>query len=173
MILKEKFYFFLKILLKTNLSDNQAIALLKIYSFKSSFVVTISQIIEHIESKIKRDSKKQKLLLEILDEVDGKLSLKLFIFSLKLFMIKDLLLQEAKMKKLLDISKLESLDPLSLEYNNITLYNRRVNCVLLSSIFFDKLDKNETNFISQDAEDYIRNLLKLAIELRKEGLEFN
>jgi hypothetical protein len=111
-----KFYFFLKYLVKTNLSDNQATALLKIYSLKSS------------------------------------------------------------LKNLLDVSKLENLDPLSLEYDKITLYSpysTRVNGALLSLIFFDKLDRGETNFVSKDAEDYIRSLSKLALELKKEGLESN
>jgi hypothetical protein len=89
-----KFYFFLKYLVKTNLSDNQATALLKIYSLKSSFQTTVLQLIEQVKSKIKKSSKKQKLLFEILDELNDELSLNLFIFSLKLFMVKDLLLQE-------------------------------------------------------------------------------
>jgi len=171
-----KFYFFLKYLVKTNLSDNQATALLKIYSLKSSFQITVSQLIAQVESKIKKSSKKQKLLFEILDELNDELSLNLFIFSLKLFMVKDLLLQEAKLKNLLDVSKLENLDPLSLEYDKITLYSpysTRVNGALLSLIFFDKLDRGETNFVSKDAEDYITSLSKLALELRKKGLEPN
>jgi hypothetical protein len=170
-----KFYFFLKYLVKTNLSDNQATVLLKIYSLKSSFQTTVSQLIGEVESKIK-SSKKQKLLFEIFDELNDELSLNLFVFSLKLFMIKDLLLQEAKLTNLLDISKLENLDPLSLEYDKITLYSpysTRVNGALLSLIFFDKLDRSETNFVSKDAQDYIRSLSKLALELKKEGLEPN
>jgi hypothetical protein len=170
-----KFYFFLKYLVKTNLSDNQATVLLKIYSLKSSFQTTVSQLIGEVESKIK-SSKKQKLLFEIFDELNDELSLNLFIFSLKLFMVKDLLLQEAKLKNLLDVSKLENLDPLSLEYDKITLYSpyaTRVNGALLSLIFFDKLDRGETNFVSKDAEDYVKSLSKLALKLRKEGLEPN
>ncbi|NOZ89779.1 MAG: hypothetical protein GXO60_00675 [Epsilonproteobacteria bacterium] len=171
-----KFYFFLKYLVKANLTDNQSTSILKIYTLKSSFDITISQIIEYIDENIKKGSKKQKLLFEILDEVDCEFSLKLFIFSLKLFMIKDLLLQEAKLKNILDISKLENLDPLSLEYDKITLYSpyaTRVNGALLSLIFFDKLAKKETNFISQDAEDYIKSLSKLAQELVNKGVEPN
>jgi len=171
-----KFYFFLKYLVKANLTDNQSTSILKIYTLKSSFDITISQIIEYIDENIKKGSKKQKLLFEILDEVDCEFSLKLFIFSLKLFMIKDLLLQEAKLKNILDISKLENLDPLSLEYDKITLYSpyaTSVNGALLSLIFFDKLAKKETNFISQDAEDYIKSLSKLAQELVNKGVEPN
>lgn len=171
-----KFYFFLKYFIKTNLTNNQANSILKICSLKSSFELTLSKLIAYTETKIKRDSKKQKLLFEILDEVDNPISLNLFIFSLKLFMIKDLLLQEAKLKDLLDISKLENLDPLSLEYDKITLYSpyaTRVNGALLSLIFFDKLEKQETNFISTDAISYIKSLSKLAIELKNKGVEPN
>ena len=91
-------------------------------------------------------------------------------------MIKDLLLKEAKLKDLLDVSKLENLDPLSLEYDTITLYSpyaTRVNGALLSLIFFNKIEKSETNFISQDAYDYIKSLSKTAIELKYKGVEAN
>jgi len=91
-------------------------------------------------------------------------------------MIKDLLLQESKLKDLLDISKLENLDPLSLEYDKITIYSpysTRVNGALLSLIFFDKLDNGETNFISKGAENFIKSLSSLAIELKANGVEAN
>ncbi len=91
-------------------------------------------------------------------------------------MIKDLLLQEAKLKDLLDISKIENLDPLSLEYDKITIYSpysTRVKGALLSLIFFDKLDNKETNFTSQDADSFIKDLSTLAIELKNNGIEPN
>ena len=91
-------------------------------------------------------------------------------------MIKDLLLQEAKFKNLLDSSKLENLDPLSLEYDKITIYSpysTRVNGALLSLIFFNKLENRETNFISKDAELFIKNLSKFAIDLKDKGVEPN
>jgi len=173
-----QFYFFLKYLVKTNLSDNQSNEILKICVLNSNgnFRITISKIIKYIDNKIKAGSKKQKLIFETIDEINTDIDLKLFIFSLKLYMIKDLLLQEAKLKDLLDISKLENLDPLSLEYDKITIYSpysTRVNGALLSLIFFDKLDNKETNFISQDADNFIKNLSTLAIELKANGIEPN
>lgn len=173
-----KFYFFLKYLVKTNLTDNQANAILKVcvLNSKNNFKITIAKMINYIEDKIKTNSLKQKLIFEVIDEINSEIDLKLFIFSLKLYMIKDLLLQEAKLKDLLDISKLENLDPLSLEYDKITIYSpysTRVNGALLSLIFFDKLDNRETNFISQDADDFIENLSTLAIELKTNGIEPN
>lgn len=173
-----KFYFFLKYLVKTSLSDNQSNEILKIciLNSKVNFKIIIEKMISYIEDKIKASSKKQKLIFEILDEIHAEIDLKLFIFSLKLYMIKDLLLQEAKLKDLLDISKLENLDPLSLEYDKITIYSpysTRVNGALLSLIFFDKLDNKETNIISKEAEVFVQNLSKLAIELKSQGVEPN
>ena len=173
-----KFYFFLKYLVKTKLTDSQANEILKVcvLNSKNNFSKTITKTIKYIEDKIKTNSPKQKLIFEVIDEINSALDLKLFIFSLKLYMIKDLLLQEAKLKDLLDISKLENLDPLSLEYDKITIYSpysTRVNGALLSLIFFDKLDNKETNFISQDADNFIKDLSTLAIELKNKGIEPN
>lgn len=173
-----KFYFFLKYLVKTKLTDSQASEILKIcvLNSKNNFKTTITKIIKYIEDKIKTNSPKQKLIFEVIDEINLEIYLKLFIFSLKLYMIKDLLLQEAKLKDLLDISKLENLDPLSLKYDKITIYSpysTRINGALLSLIFFDKLDNKETNFITKDADEFIKGLSKLAIELKNNGIEPN
>jgi hypothetical protein len=65
-----KFYFFLKYLVKTSLSDNQANEILKIciLNSKINIEITIEKIISYIEAKIKTGSKKQKLIFEIIDE---------------------------------------------------------------------------------------------------------
>ena len=173
-----KFYFFLKYLVKTKLTDKQSNDILKISILNSNidFKVIRNRILEYIENSIKVGSKKQKLIFEVVDKINSDIDLKLFIFSLKLYMIKDLLLQEAKLKDLLDTSKLQNLDPLSLEYDKITIfspYSTRVNGALLSLLFFDKLEKGETNLISKEAEEFIIGLSKFAIELRQEGVEPN
>jgi hypothetical protein len=102
-----KFYFFLKYLVKTKLTDNQANAILKIaiLSLKIDFIIIKNRIIEYIEKSIKSGSKKQKLIFEVVDEITSNIDLKLFIFSLKLYMIKDLLLQEAKLKESLKLAQ--------------------------------------------------------------------
>ncbi len=173
-----KFYFFLKYLVKTSLTDNQVREFLHILALNSKvdFKITLAKIIKYIETKIKAGSPKQKQIFEVVDEINSNTDFKLFVFSLKLYMIKDLLLHEAKIKGLLDISQLETLDPLSLEYDKKTIYSpysTRINGALLSLIFFDKLDNKETNFMSQDAEDFIRSLSTLAIDLKKKGVELN
>ncbi len=173
-----KFYFFLKYLVKTKLTDNQSNEILKacLLSPNINFRITIKKMTQYIEDKIKQNSPKQKFILDVLTEIHSDIDLKLFIFSLKLYIIKDLLLQEAKLKDLLDISKLENLDPLSLEYDKITMYSpysTRVNGALLSLIFFDKLKRQETNFMTSDTDDFIKGLSKLAIELKDKGVEPN
>jgi len=171
-----KFYFFLKYLVKTNLSDNQTESLLSIEIYNLTYDVAIDKMLEYIEIKIKKGSKKQKLLFEIFDKIDSELSLKLFIFSLELYSIKDLLLQEAKVTNRAYKSKLKTLHPLSLEYDNVTLYSpysTRVNGALLSLLFFNKLEDEETNFLSKSADNYIKNLSKTAIELKEQGIESN
>jgi hypothetical protein len=173
-----KFYFFLKYLVKTGLTDNQAKDFLRIIVLNTNINsrITVVKIAKYIEEKIKINSPKQKLIFEIIDEINSDTDFKLFVFSLKLYMIKDLLLQEAKIKDLLDISQLETLDPLSLEYDRKTIYSpysTRINGALLSLIFFDKLDNKETNFISQDAQDFMSSLSALAIDLKRQGVEPN
>ena len=173
-----KFYFFLKYLVKTNLTDLQAKHILTIYftNTKLSFKHLVEEMYQYTDEKIKNGSKKQKLLYDLLIEIENITDLKLFIFSLQLFIIKDLLLQEAKLKDLLDISKLANIDPLSLEYDKITIYSpysTRVNGALLSLIFFDKLENNETNFISKEAIDFVKQLANFADELKLQGVEPN
>ncbi len=111
-----KFYFFLKHLVKVKLTDNQSNDFLKTYILnqKLNFEKNIEKLRNLTTSKLKSGTDKQNLLFEILDEINNEIDLKLFIFSLNLYMIKDLLLQEAKLKDLLDTSSLKDLDPLSL-----------------------------------------------------------
>lgn len=173
-----KFYYFLKYLVKVKLSEKQANEILNTYSLhiKKNYEEIILELINTIDNNTKKDTSKHRFFIETLDEITNETELKLFIFSLKLYLIKDLLLNEAKIKNLLDISKLENLDPLSLEYDRITTYSpysTRINGALLSLIFFDKLENNETNFISKDAEDFVKSLSEYAIELKNKGVEPN
>jgi hypothetical protein len=174
-----KFYYFLKHLVKTKLSDNQAKAILRLYSLniKNDYSIIIPKVVNCANEIIKKpNSKKLKLFLEIIEQINNHLDLRLFIFSLKLYMIKDLLLAEAKAQDLFDISKLEKISPLSIEYDKITIYSpysTRVNGALLSLIFFERLHCGETNFISQVSEDFLISLSSFAIELKNHGVEPN
>jgi len=173
-----KFYYFLKNLVKVKLSDKNANEVLRLYflNIKKPCEIIVLELSNSINKKIKLNSKNHRIFNEILEEITNRLELKLFIFSLKLYIIKDLLLSEAKIKKLLDISKLKDLDPLSLEYDRITTfypYSTRINGALLSLIFFEKLENKETNFISENAEEFVNTLSDYAIELKNKGVEPN
>ena len=176
-----KFYFFLKYLVKIKLSDTQVSKILSAYALHVQSDVNITETLEKMIKEVivkntKRAQEQRNHLDFLLSEVSSNIDLKLFIFSVKLYAIKDLLLQEAKLKNLLDVTKLEKVSPLSLEYDKITLYrpySTRVNGALLSLIFFNKLESNQTNFISSDAYHFINELSEYAQTLKNEGVEPN
>lgn len=173
-----KFYFFLKYLVKAKMTDSQARIIFEIYALSQrvDFKPTVLEKIETIFGSSKKGLQSQGFIGSMFDIVENEIDIDLFIFSLKLYMIKDLLLQEAKTKDLLDISKLDNLDPLSLQYDKVTLfspYSTRVSGALLSLMFFDRLENNETSFISKDAEALIKKLSLDAIGLKNKGVEPN
>jgi len=58
--------------------------------------------------------------------------------GLRLYQIKDLLLEDAKISENLDLNKLSDLDPLSLEYDKISVlkpYKTRLSGALLALLF--------------------------------------
>jgi len=173
-----KFYFFLKYLLKAGLSEKDTKNILKIYSLYKGllFKEVLLDKFDDFFAQNKQGIKKRAFLVDILDVFEDDKDGELFIFSLKLYIIKPLLLQEAKTRDLLDSSKLLSLNPLSLEYDKITLFNpysTRVSGALLSLIFFDKLENKDTVFLSSDTTNFLKELSKEAIGLKKLGLEPN
>lgn len=112
-------------------------------------------------------------LSEIFTQTNTSTDVEVLVFSLKLYLIKDLLLQEAKLKSIYDLNKLKELNPLSLEYDKITVFNpytTRVNGALLSLAFFESLDNG---FISKTTDEFILSLSKQSQELQKFGLEPN
>ena len=173
-----KFYFFLKYLVKVSLTDIQTRELLKnIFLYKKSSLDQRKQALtDFIDKNIKENSPKKEKIALTFNEIESETDLELFIFSLKLYSIKDLLLEEAKAKDLLDFSKLENLDPLSLEYDKITTYSpysTRVSGALLSLLFFNKLENNEINFMSESSLNFVQKLSKDALKLKRKGVEPN
>jgi hypothetical protein len=171
-----KFYFFLKQLVKAKLSDKQCFLFLETYNLliEGKFEKTLQKFSDHIET-IKGNDKKN-ILYTIIETIENKIELKLFIFSLNLYLVKDLLLQEAKISDVVNVSRLEKLDPLSLDYDKISVYrpySTRVNGALLALLFFSKLENKETNFMSKDSHDFLAQLSEYAISLKKYGVEPN
>ncbi|MCX6051985.1 MAG: hypothetical protein NTZ60_05670 [Campylobacterales bacterium] len=173
-----KFYFILKYLLKAALNDKDIKKIIEIYSLYKGlfFKNALLGSMDNLYGTSKSGLKKKDFLTDILDLFETDLDSELFIFGLKLIAIKPLLLQEAKTRDLLDTSKLPTLNPLSLAYDKITLfspYSTRVSGALLSLIFFDKLENKDTVFISSDTTDFLKELSKDAIKLKKIGVEPN
>ena len=171
-----QFYYFLKHLVKSKLNNNQVGDLIEVIGLNRSTKLENSLAeIEKYFSSINGDDKKE--ILELLvASIKSKTDLELLVFSLKLYSIRDLLLQEAKIKEVITANELEKLDPLSLEYDNISVkrpYATRVNGALLSLLFFSNLEQGKTNFMSEEAEDFVKELASLAISLKKQGLEPN
>jgi len=173
-----KFYFFLKYLTRASLTDNQTTELLKtVFLYKKNSIEDRTQkLIDFADEKLKDGSNKKNDFILAISKIEEEVDFELFVFSLKLYSIKDLLLQEAKAKNLLDISKLEKLDPLSLEYDKITVYapySTRVSGALLTLLFFDKLENQDVTFVSKDSVDFVKNLSMDAKKLKKVGVEPN
>lgn len=169
-----KFYYFFKHIIKIKLTDNQSLDILEICTLNPKNVP--DKVQQYALKKIKEKSKKQNSILGIVDEINNEIDSRLFVFSLMLYTVKDLLLAEAKTKHILNINKLAKLSPLSLEYDNLTLYNpysTRVQGALLALVFFDALERKSANFMSKDAENFIKYLSLFANTLKNKGVEPN
>lgn len=166
-----KFYFLLKYLVKAKLTQAQSFTLLEKISLNGDVFFEIRNFINKISGAPKKEA------LELLfEQLESEIDVEMFVFSLKLYLIKDLLLAEAKMSDLSNIDKLKNLDPLSIGYDKISVYKpyyTRVNGALLALLFFSRLEKNSTNFMSKDASDFVKTLSASAIKLKKKGLEPN
>ncbi len=166
-----KFYFFLKYLVKANLTERQSLKLLELLSLSDEPLKEVDNFIKNIAAQDKKDA------LDLLfEQVTLETDLEMFVFGLKLYLCKDMLLQEAKISDVANIDKLKNLNPLSLEYDKISVYkpyHMRVNGALLALLFFSKIEKNKTNFMSEDAASFIQSLFASALKLKKEGLEPN
>lgn len=173
-----KFYFFLKSLNKANLSKSQINPLIEniILHKNAKLEERLQALLNFAEEKFKEGSKKQKNFILTIKEIDNPLDFELFVFSLRLYSVKNILLEEAKTKNLLDTSKLEDLSPLSLEYDKITTYtpySTRVSGALLSLMFFEKLEKNDLSFASSSSMELVKQLSRQAKELETKGIEPN
>ena len=171
-----KFYFFLKHLVKSKLTSSQILKTLEICN--NSSLSNWQDTVNRLENLIATFSgqKKQDDYSVVIEQIQNDEDLCLFIFSINLYAIKDLLLAEAKLKKIILSLRLANLHPLSLEYDRLSLlnpYSTRVNGALLSLIFFENLENGISDFMSSDVEHYLKSLSDDAIALRKKGIEPN
>ena len=171
-----KFYFFLKHLVKSKLTSNQILRTLEICnnSSLSNWQDTVDRL-DNLIATFSGQKKKDDYSI-VIEQIQNSEDLFLFIFSINLYAIKDLLLAEAKLKKIILSMRLANLHPLSLEYDRLSLlnpYSTRVNGALLSLIFFEKLENGISDFMSSDVEHYLKSLSDDAITLRRKGVEPN
>jgi len=169
------FYNFLKKITQAKFSDNQINELLAIYYSNTKLEVeTLKELFySHIEKNIKRAGLSS--ILDVILDINEN-NLEIFIFALKLNLIKDLLLQEAKIVQTIKTQELEGLNQLSLAYDKISVqvaYATRISGALLSLLFFEKLEAGSSNFISESTEKFLENLNKTYKFLSKKGVEPN
>ncbi|MCX6717007.1 MAG: hypothetical protein NTV72_03715 [Candidatus Taylorbacteria bacterium] len=127
----------------------------------------------YIEDKIKREDIGS--ISAVIADIDEN-TIDIFVFSLKLNLIKDLLLQEAKIAQTIKAQKLEGLNQLSLAYDKVSTqvaYATRISGALLSLLFFEKLESGNTNFISESTEVFLESLVNSYKTLSKRGIEPN
>ena len=168
-----KFYFFLKHINKLGPSDRQVNSIIENINLFKEDIISLSEKLEEIFVK---SQSKHEHIKELALRFENYLDIELFDLSLRLYQIKDLLLAEAKVFEAIDLNNLSDLDPLSLEYDKISVlkpYKTRVGGALLSLLLFKKLDKGEFNFISQDSLKFISDLSKKVAQFNKAGLELN
>jgi hypothetical protein len=168
-----KFYFFLKHINKLSPTDRQLNLMIEnIHLLKSC----IGSLLEKLETIFIKSQSKLDHIKEMGLRLNNSEDIELFDFSLRLYQIKALLLAESKIFEAIDLNNLSNLDPLSLEYDKISVlkpYKTRVSGALLSLLFFEKLDNGELNFMSKESLNFISDLSKKASKMKKKGLESN
>ena len=88
-----KFYFFLKYIIKAKFADNQIYDILEqsqLFSGLQNIQVFQAAILEKLPANNKTNQNKRNILNDIFLEIDSELILSVFLFSLKLYLIKDL-----------------------------------------------------------------------------------
>ncbi len=177
--LNHKFYLFLKYLTKLRLNLNSAERLIewaesecnrtceeKIFYLKNFFQTNI-------------DDKRKEICVHILDVIEDVLTFDLFLLALKINLIKAFLLEEAKKKAFGEAKKFESINMLSIEYDNLSIngpYTYRVQSALLSLFFFRSIERHElveSMPFLKITREFFEKLAKQIKSFHKLGLELN
>lgn len=169
------FYNFLKKITQSRLTDNQTNGILSVYfsNIDADAEIIKELFYAYIEENIKRGDLSS--ISSVIAEINNK-TLDIFIFALNLNLIKDLLLQEAKITQTIKAQELIGLNQLSLAYDKVSTqvaYATRISGALLSLMFFEKLEKQDTNFISESSTQFIESLTSSFKNLLERGVEPN
>lgn len=170
------FYYILKFLIKVKPSSTNVARFINICygvteqnvnSFNENFI----NLIEEIIPQSKRDS-----MYLIAEKLTSTLEIRLFLLAIRLYVIKDVLLSEAKLTNTIIEFELQRSHPLSLKYDTLSLkkpYSTRVNWALMSLLFFSSVNEWKTSFLSDISEGFIEDISKDVIFLQKFWLEPN
>ena len=169
------FYNFLKKITQAKFTDNQINDILAI-CFSNTEIDTekLKDILyAYVEEKIKRTDLSH--MITVVSDIN-KETIDIFIFALKLNLIKNLLLKEATLTQTIKTQELKGLNQLSLQYDKISTqvaYATRISGALLSLLFFENLETGNTSFIADSTKTFLENLVKSYSLLSKKGVEPN
>ena len=167
-----QFYVFLKTIIKLKPVKTK---ILKIFELHNLFLHNTTSFINKIQEVFASNKDIQNLEM-IVERFNSDIDIELFIFSLRLYEIKDLLLNEAKIQKDINVEKLKHINPLSLEYDKISVckpYTTRVYGAVLTLMFFEKLQQGDVNFMSQDTCEMLTAMANEMCKFQQIGLETN
>lgn len=144
----EKFNLIYKTLLKIKLSHIQIKNILFLYSLNKN--LSLKKEILKRSNIFFRSKNKIIFLKDILNAIENDLDIRFFIFILKIISLKALLLKELRIKRILMLEE-----------------NKRFN--------INKIDifKKDNIFLSNDTMDFLKELSKEAISLKKYSMELN
>lgn len=165
------FYFFLKHLVKSKLSDKQTLRLIEELTSNTDYVSALN----NYRPNLGRSQNKQREYDNLVAIIDTE-TVDIFVFALRLYLIKDLLLSEAKIGYIAKQNELSEYDMLSLSYDKHSLlspYSMRVNGALLSLIFFEKMESNQFNLLADSSISFVESLANDAKHAKLKGVEPN
>jgi hypothetical protein len=171
--LNVSFYFFLKHLVKSKMTENHTFKLIQILSKKVDYLDINS--LDFFRKELGKSEDRLREYDNLITALDIEL-IDVFLFALRLYQIKGLLLAEAKIGYIAKNNELSKCNLLSLTYDRNSLfapYSMRVNGALLSLIFFERLENRQTNLLSVASENLLNELSQDACLLKLKGIEAN
>lgn len=165
------FYFFLKHLVKSRMSDKHVSRLIQVLGEPTGYLDALERFRDELGKSENRLREYDNLMAAVDED-----SIDVFLFALRLYQIKDLLLAEAKIGFIAKNNELSEYDLLSLTYDKQSLlvpYTMRVNGALLSLIFFERIEKRQNNLLSSTSEKMLNDLSEDANRLKLRGIKAN
>jgi hypothetical protein len=171
-----KFYFILKYLVKLHLKQKLVIELSTILSNYYSDISFLHDKLHAFSDTMIKNKDKKKLLEMLILKIENVNDVDIFQFGIKLYVIKDLLLDQAKICNFIQGTVGTTSHLLSTAFDDISAhkpYATRVNGALLSLLFFQCLESGQINHLLMHTNDFMKHLSEEAIKLKGIGLEPN